>query len=96
MFYDLPKPLQFAKDIYQLLTDDGIWTCEQSYLPSMLKTNSIDTICHEHLEYYSLKQIKLIADLAGFKIFKISFNECNGGSFRLYFTKKENNNTKDK
>lgn len=95
MFYDLPKPLQFAKDIYQLLTDDGIWTCEQSYLPSMLKTNSIDTICHEHLEYYSLKQIKLIADLAGFKIFKISFNECNGGSFRIYFTKRENNNLEE-
>lgn len=90
MFYDLPNPVQFAKDIFAILDDDGIWTCEQSYLPSMLKSNSIDTICHEHLEYYALKQIKLIADLAGFKIFKISFNDCNGGSFRIYFSKKEN------
>lgn len=90
MFYDLPDPVQFAKDIYDILDDDGIWTCEQSYLLSMLKTNSIDTICHEHLEYYALYQIKLIADMVGFKIFKISFNNCNGGSFRLYFSKKEN------
>ena len=89
MFYDLPQPLQFAKDIYDILDNDGIWTCEQIYLLSMLKTNSIDTICHEHLEYYSLYQIKNIADRANFKIIDIKFNDSNGGSFRIYFAKKE-------
>jgi hypothetical protein len=91
MFYDLPDPVQFAKDIYAILHEDGIWTCEQSYVLSMLKTNSIDTICHEHLEYYALKQIKLIADLSNFKIIDVKFNDCNGGSFRVYFAKKESN-----
>lgn len=89
MFYDLPDPVQFAKDIYSILDDDGIWTCEQSYMPTMLKTNSIDTICHEHLEYYSLRQIKIIADMSNFKIIDIKFNDCNGGSFRIYFAKNE-------
>jgi len=89
MFYDLPDPVQFAKDIYSILHDDGIWTCEQSYLLSMLKTNSIDTICHEHLEYYSLHQIKEIADRANLKIIDVKFNDCNGGSFRVYFAKKQ-------
>ena len=88
MFYDLPDPIQFAKDIYKVLDNDGIWTCEQSYLLSMIKTNSIDTICHEHLEYYSLHQIKYIADVSGFKIIDVKFNDCNGGSFRIYFAKK--------
>ena len=74
MFYDLPDPVQFAKDIYSILDDNGIWTCEQSYLLSMIQKNSIDTICHEHLEYYSLYQIKMIADLANFKIIVIKFN----------------------
>lgn len=87
MFYDLPDPVQFAKDIYALLDDNGIWTCEQSYMPTMLERNSIDTICHEHLEYYALKQVHQIASEAGFKIFDILFNECNGGSFRVYFAK---------
>jgi hypothetical protein len=87
MFYDLPDPVQFAKDIFDILDDNGIWTCEQSYLPSMLKTNSIDTICHEHLEYYSLHQIQDIANRAGFKIVDVLFNDCNGGSFRVYFSK---------
>lgn len=91
MFYDLPDPVQFAKDIYKILDDDGVWTCEQSYLLTMMKTNSIDTICHEHLEYYALKQVKLIADMAGFKIIDVKFNSCNGGSFRVYFNKKTSN-----
>lgn len=89
MFYDLPDPVQFAKDIYHILEPNGIWTCEQSYVLSMLKTNSIDTICHEHLEYYALRQIKEIADRANFKIIDIKFNDCNGGSFRVYFAKRE-------
>lgn len=87
MFYDLPDPVQFAKDIYAVLEDDGIWTCEQSYLLTMLRRNSIDTICHEHLEYYALSQVKRIADMSGFKIIDVSFNKCNGGSFRVYFAK---------
>jgi len=89
MFYDLPDPVQFAKDIYSMLENDGIWTCEQSYLLAMIKTNSIDTICHEHLEYYALHQVKDIADRAGFKIIDVKFNDCNGGSFRVYFAKRE-------
>jgi GDP-D-mannose dehydratase len=88
MFYDLPDPVQFARDIYEILDDNGIWTCEQSYLITMLRRNSIDTICHEHLEYYSLTAIKYIADMANFNIIDIKFNECNGGSFRIYFSKK--------
>ena len=87
MFYDLPDPVQFAKDINAVLDNDGIWTCEQSYMPTMLKTKSIDTICHEHLEYYSLIQIKKIAEMSNFKIIDIKFNTCNGGSFRVYFAK---------
>ena len=62
MFYDLDDPIQFVRDIKSVLADDGIWVTEQSYLPSMLKTNSFDTICHEHLEYYSITDIKYIVD----------------------------------
>jgi len=91
MFYDLPDPVQFAKDIHSVLDDNGIWTCEQSYILTMLRTNSIDTICHEHLEYYALHQVKDIADRAGFKIIDVKFNDCNGGSFRVYFAKKDSN-----
>jgi hypothetical protein len=88
MFYDLENPVKFAEDIYDSLTDDGLWHLEQSYMPMMLKNNAYDTICHEHLEYYSLKSIKYIFDSVGFKIIDLEFNETNGGSFALTLAKK--------
>ena len=36
------------------LADDGVWVIEFSYMPTMLERTRFDTICHEHLEYYSL------------------------------------------
>lgn len=83
MFYDLPKPFEFALQIKEVLAEDGIWHFEQSYMPAMLRTNSYDTICHEHLEYYALGQIKHILDRSGLKIIAIEFNNINGGSFAV-------------
>ena len=68
MFYDLPDPTSFAKNIYSLLDDNGIWHLEQSYSGSMIENLSYDTICHEHLEYYSLKSIKHILDKVNLKL----------------------------
>jgi hypothetical protein len=34
----------------------------------MIKNRSYDTICHEHLEYYSLKSLKYLLDKAGLKL----------------------------
>lgn len=83
MFYDLERPLKFMREIAEILADDGIWVFEQSYLPSMLDMNSYDTICQEHLEYYSLKQVKYMTDRAGLKILEIELNNINGGSFSV-------------
>ena len=83
MFYDLEDPLAFSKDISNILHADGVWVFEQSYLPAMLRQNSYDTICHEHLEYYSLSAIEKILEKSGMKIIDVSQNEVNGGSVRL-------------
>ena len=88
MFYDLPEPLKFAKEINSILAKDGIWHIELSYMPMMIKNISYDTICHEHLEYYSLHSIKYLLDKAGLKIINLSFNQTNGGSIALDVSKK--------
>jgi hypothetical protein len=87
MFYDLERPLDFMQQIYDSLADDGIWVFEQSYMPTMLEMNAYDTICHEHLEFYALKQIKYMTDRIGLKIIDIEFNTINGGSFSLTVAK---------
>src|SRR3989304_6255502 len=88
MFYDLESPLDFVQQVYEILDDDGIWVLEQSYMPLMLKRNAYDTICHEHLEYYSLRQVKWMLDKVGLKILDLEFNDINGGSFKLIVAKK--------
>jgi len=87
MFYDLEDPMGFMRQVYDVLADDGVWVFEQSYMPTMLDTNSYDTVCHEHLEFYSLQQIKWMADRVGFKILDVEFNDINGGSFSVTVSK---------
>lgn len=91
MFYDLESPVDFVKNIKKHLSPEGIWVFEMSYMPQMLAMDSYDTICHEHLEFYSLAVLEKIAKLADMKIFKISFNDINGGSIRCYATHSESN-----
>ncbi len=83
MFYDLEAPMEFMREIHEVLADDGVWVFEQSYMPTMLDMNSYDTVCHEHLEYYALRQIKWMADRVGFDIVDVEFNDVNGGSFSV-------------
>lgn len=89
MFYDLEDPVNFVKNIKRVLSPEGIWIFEMSYMPTMLANDSYDTICHEHLEFYSLAVLEKIVAMANMKIFKISFNDINGGSIRCYATHKE-------
>jgi hypothetical protein len=92
MFYDLPDIKKFVHNLVNILADDGIWVCEQSYLPSMIESNSYDTICHEHLEYYTLKQFMLLCKWFSLKIVSIEKNNCNGGSLRVIMTPEQNYN----
>ena len=90
MFYDLEDPVLFVKNIKSILSEKGVWIVEMSYMPAMLELDSYDTICHEHLEYYSFALLEKISAMAGMKIFKILFNDINGGSIRCYVTHAEN------
>ena len=89
MFYDLPNPIDFAKNVAHILCDDGFWLLEQSDLMLMLATNSVDTICHEHTEYYSISALTFIFNAAGLKIVDLDFNDVNGGSCRLLVTHRD-------
>jgi len=86
MFYDLEDPIAFAKGIKNILAPEGAWIFEMSYMPMMLKMTSYDTICHEHLEFYSLAVIEYILKKSGLKVFNATLNRINGGSLRCYAT----------
>jgi hypothetical protein len=83
VLYDLENPIKFAEDIFNILEDNGIWHLEQSYLPSMLSNTSYDTVCHEHLLYLKLHDIKTILENSGFTIIDVTLNDINGGSIAV-------------
>lgn len=94
MFYDLEDPIPFLKDIREVLDDDGVWVLQLSYTPLMLKQLAFDNICHEHIFYYSLFNLKAMLEKHGFQIMDVQLNDTNGGSFRVYVVKQGADSTK--
>jgi hypothetical protein len=83
MFYDLDDPVWFAERVRDVLANDGIWILEQGYWPELARSGAYDVICHEHIEYYGLRDVLRIMDRAGLIVKDVSFNSVNGGSFRV-------------
>tara|TARA_A100001015_G_scaffold259666_1_gene303760 strand:+ start:2876 stop:4102 length:1227 start_codon:yes stop_codon:yes gene_type:complete len=86
MFYDLKDPNSFIKDIKKILHKDGIFILEHADLLSILKYSLFDTICHEHLEYYSSKIIIELMKKNNLRVFDIKNSKINGGSTRYLIT----------
>lgn len=84
MFYDLESPNAFVADAASVLAKDGVWIIEMHYLPLTLMRNAFDAVCHEHLEYYSLRSLEPLLARHGLEVADVETNEVNGGSFRVY------------
>ncbi len=89
MFYDLEDPLSFMREVASLLDIDGVWELEQCYMPLMLARCAYDSVCHEHISYYGLRQIKWMADRSGLKIVDLGVSDINGGSFSVVLARQE-------
>jgi len=87
MFYDLEEPNKFIKDAADSLDEKGIFIAQLMCLKTMIKKNDLGNICHEHIEFYSLKSLKFLFEKNGFEIFKLEENDINGGSYRIYCRK---------
>lgn len=83
MFYDLEDPNKFIEDVTHELHPDGIWHLEQNYSTWMMKTSAFDTICHEHLEYYSYSVLENMLQNHNLKIIDVELNQANGGSIAI-------------
>ena len=84
VFYDLKNPNKFIKEVKEILDEKGVFILEHADLLSIVKNNLFDTICHEHLEYYSSKVIIEMMKRNGLEVFDHEFNDINGGSSRYY------------
>ncbi len=89
VFYDAEDPNKFLSDVKELLMPNGIFLLEFADLASILKFKMFDTICHEHLEYYSSKVIINLTNQNGLKVFDIKENKINGGSKQYFICLKD-------
>ena len=96
VFYDLRDPNKFIKEIKKILDDKGVFVLEHVDLYYIIKNNIFDTICHEHLIFYSSKIIIEMMKNNGLKVFNHEYNEINGGSSRYYICHSKTNFTVSK
>lgn len=84
MLYSVEDALAFARDVKRILTPDGVWSIQVSYVPSIVESLSFYDICHEHLYYFTLRSLSAILERSGLKIVDVSLNGVNGGSLRAH------------
>ena len=84
VFYDLRNPNKFIHEVKKILDEKGIFILEHADLFCIIKNNIFDTICHEHLGFFSSKIIIEMIKSNGLKVFDHEYNDINGGSSRYY------------
>jgi 2-polyprenyl-3-methyl-5-hydroxy-6-metoxy-1,4-benzoquinol methylase len=77
------NPLEFAKAVASLLSDDGSFVFEQPYWPIGVKSEKFDQIYHEHVSYFTVKSASELLKRAGMEISSAEIVEYHGGSLRI-------------
>lgn len=71
-----------------LLRDNGLFICEFPYLLDLLQNNQFDTIYHEHLSYFSIRPLMQLMNHVKLQIVDVVRTPIDGGSLRVFFSKK--------
>jgi NDP-4-keto-2,6-dideoxyhexose 3-C-methyltransferase len=88
MLYSVENPDIFVRDVAEVLHDDGVFIVQLMTLPDMLSTGDIGNLCHEHLVFFSLSSLCRLMNRHGLKVYAAEKNAVNGGSTRLYVSRK--------
>jgi 2-polyprenyl-3-methyl-5-hydroxy-6-metoxy-1,4-benzoquinol methylase len=89
VFNHSDKPLDFLKGVYNLLGKDSIFIFEQPNFTVGVLSLKFDQIYHEHVSYFTARNIKSILNYSSLKILSLSQNGYHGGSLRTIAAKKE-------
>ncbi len=70
--------------VKNLLSENGIFVFEVSYLADVIRNTLFDTIYHEHLSYHSVIPLVKFFKANGMELFKVDLINTHGGSIRGY------------
>lgn len=82
VFNHSDNPLDFLKGVKNLLNRNALFIFEQPNFSKGVLSLKFDQIYHEHISYFTVKNIQSLLKQSGFKINNICKNEYHGGSLR--------------
>jgi len=80
----VPEINGFLKAVAACLKPAGAAVFEFPYVRELIERIEFDTVYHEHVYYYSLNAVKLLAERAGLELFDVERQSVHGGSLRIF------------
>jgi SAM-dependent methyltransferase len=80
----VPTVNDFLSAAAACLKPDGAVVFEFPYVKELLDKSEFDTIYHEHVFYYSLSAVEILARRAGLEVFDVERQPIHGGSLRVF------------
>jgi len=96
VFAHVPDLKDFALGVKNILSNNGLFIFEVSYLKDVLKKLTFDTIYHEHMSYHALGPLIKFFDSINLEIIDFDLVEAQGGSIRVYVSHKQTGNLSPK
>ena len=94
VFAHSPHLYDFSKGVKNILSSKGVFIIEVSYLDTVIKKKTFDTIYHEHMSYHSLKPLIGFFKKQELQVFDFELIEAQGGSIRVYVCHKDSRKIK--
>ncbi len=87
VFAHVPNLRNFALGVKNILSHDGLFIFEVSYLKDVISKLTFDTIYHEHMSYHSLKPLISFFKSIDMEVIDFDLISAQGGSIRVYVSK---------
>lgn len=84
VFYHVEDLHSIVAGVKSLLSRDGVFVMQGSYLPDIIKTLAFDILYHEHLLYYRYETLRTLLDMYDLEVFHLYRAAVHGGSIVVY------------
>ncbi len=92
----VPDIRDFSLGVKNILSKDGLFIFEVSYLKNVIEKLTFDTIYHEHMSYHALAPLEIFFESIDMKLIDFDLVKAQGGSIRVYVGHKNLNANKKK
>jgi len=79
----------FMAGVKFMIKDTGVFVIEVPHALSLVKDLEYDTIYHEHMSYWSIRPLQMLANNCGFRVISLEKIPTHGGSLRVYLKKED-------